>query len=529
MKKLLAITAAFLLPLITFAQEEMGLDQKIDKVFGDYTGWFVAGVFATVDVAGVAVPWVLFPLILGALYFTVIFKVPGIRLFGTAINTVRGMYEHVEELKSDLNIVGGDELDTIRIEGADGEVNHFQALTAALSATVGLGNIAGVAVAVAIGGPGATFWMIFAGLLGMSSKFVECTLGVKFREVDATGRVYGGPMYYLSKGLSTKNMAGLGKVLAALFAIMCVGGSFGGGNMFQSNQAASIFLNSVGVQSAYGGTVFGLIMAVLVGIVILGGIQRIASVTEKIVPFMAVIYVGAALIIIAMNYQHVPAAISAIFSGAFTGAGIIGGGIGVLIQGFRRAAFSNEAGIGSAAIAHSAVKTKHPASEGVVALLEPFIDTVVICTMTALVIVIYNIEGLFAYGDAGGNAVIDGVGTLSGVDLTTHIFDSAIPHFSIVLTVAVVLFAFSTMISWSYYGLQSWTYLFGKSQRNEIIYKVLFCLFVVVGAASNMGSVLDFSDAMIFAMMVPNMIGLFILAPYVREELSKYLTAIKNK
>jgi AGCS family alanine or glycine:cation symporter len=529
MKKLLAITAAFLLPLITFAQEEMGLDQKIDKVFGDYTGWFVAGVFATVDVAGVAVPWVLFPLILGALYFTVIFKVPGIRLFGTAINTVRGMYEHVEELKSDLNIVGGDEPDTIRIEGADGEVNHFQALTAALSATVGLGNIAGVAVAVAIGGPGATFWMIFAGLLGMSSKFVECTLGVKFREVDATGRVYGGPMYYLSKGLSTKNMAGLGKVLAALFAIMCVGGSFGGGNMFQSNQAASIFLNSVGVQSAYGGTVFGLIMAVLVGIVILGGIQRIASVTEKIVPFMAVIYVGAALIIIAMNYQHVPAAISAIFSGAFTGAGIIGGGIGVLIQGFRRAAFSNEAGIGSAAIAHSAVKTKHPASEGVVALLEPFIDTVVICTMTALVIVIYNIEGLFAYGDAGGNAVIDGVGTLSGVDLTTHIFDSAIPHFSIVLTVAVVLFAFSTMISWSYYGLQSWTYLFGKSQRNEIIYKVLFCLFVVVGAASNMGSVLDFSDAMIFAMMVPNMIGLFILAPYVREELSKYLTAIKNK
>jgi AGCS family alanine or glycine:cation symporter len=529
MKKPLAITAAFLLPLMTFAQEEMGLDQKIDKVFGDYTGWFVAGVFATVDVAGVAVPWVLFPLILGALYFTVIFKVPGIRLFGTAINTVRGKYEHVEELKSDLNIVDGDEPDTIRIEGADGEVNHFQALTAALSATVGLGNIAGVAVAVAIGGPGATFWMIFAGLLGMSSKFVECTLGVKFREIDATGRVYGGPMYYLSKGLGTKNMAGLGKVLAALFAIMCVGGSFGGGNMFQSNQAASIFLNSVGVESAYGGTVFGLIMAVLVGIVILGGIQRIASVTEKIVPFMAVIYVGAALIIIAMNYQHVPAAISAIFSGAFTGAGIIGGGIGVLIQGFRRAAFSNEAGIGSAAIAHSAVKTKHPASEGVVALLEPFIDTVVICTMTALVIVIYNIEGLFAYGDASGKAVIDGVGTLSGVDLTTHIFDSAIPHFSIVLTVAVVLFAFSTMISWSYYGLQSWTYLFGKSQRNEIIYKVLFCLFVVVGAASNMGSVLDFSDAMIFAMMVPNMIGLFILAPYVREELGKYLAAIKNK
>jgi alanine or glycine:cation symporter, AGCS family len=272
-------------------------------------------------------------------------------------------------------------------------------------------------------------------------------------------------------------------------------------------------LTSAGIESAYGGTIFGIIMAVLVGIVILGGIQRIAKVTEKIVPFMAVIYVGAALVIIFMNAQHIPAAISAIFGGAFTGVGIVGGFAGVLIQGFRRAAFSNEAGIGSAAIAHSAVKTKHAASEGVVALLEPFIDTVVICTMTALVIVIFNIEGAFTYGNLDGNAILADGTVLSGVGLTNHIFDSAIPHFSIVLTIAVVLFAFSTMISWSYYGLQSWTFLFGKSNRNEIIYKILFCLFVVVGAASTMGSVLDFSDAMIFAMMIPNMIGLFILIP----------------
>lgn len=507
-----------------------GLDQKIDYYFGVATGWFVNLIFYQITFSkDIQVFWVLFPLIFGALFFTIIFKFPGLRLFGVAVNTVRGKYEHVEELPADLNIVGGDEPDTIRVEGADGEVNHFQALTAALSATVGLGNIAGVAVAVAIGGPGATFWMILAGLLGMSSKFVECTLGVRFREIDANGRVYGGPMYYLSKGLGLKNMAGLGRVLAVIFAIMCVGGSFGGGNMFQSNQAASIFLNSMGVQSAYGGTVFGVVLAALVAVVILGGIQRIASVTEKIVPFMAVIYVGAALVIIGMNYHHVPAAFSAIFSGAFSGEGIAGGAVGVLIQGFRRAAFSNEAGIGSAAIAHSAVKTKHAASEGIVALLEPFIDTVVICTMTALVIVIYNVDGLFQYGDAGGNAVIQGVGSLSGVDLTTHIFDSAIPHFSYVLTIAVVLFAFSTMISWSYYGLQSWTFLFGKTQTNEIIYKVLFCLFVIVGAASNMGNVLGFSDAMIFAMMVPNMIGLFILVPYVKEELNKYLEAIKGK
>ncbi|MBI1287600.1 MAG: amino acid carrier protein [Flavobacteriales bacterium] len=530
MKQLFALFTATLAPMFTFAQDAMGLDEKIDYYFGVATGWFVEAIFYQIPFTDdIKVFWVLFPLILGALYFTVVFKVPGLRLFGVAVNTVRGKYEHVEELPSDLNIVGGDEPDTIRVEGADGEVNHFQALTAALSATVGLGNIAGVAVAVAIGGPGATFWMILAGLLGMSSKFVECTLGVKFREVDANGRVYGGPMYYLSKGLSLKNMAGLGKVLATLFAIMCVGGSFGGGNMFQSNQAASIFLNSIGVESAYGGTVFGIILAALVAVVILGGIQRIASVTEKIVPFMAVIYVGAALVIIFMNAEHIPAAFSAIFSGAFTGVGIAGGAVGVLIQGFRRAAFSNEAGIGSAAIAHSAVKTKHAASEGIVALLEPFIDTVVICTMTALVIVIYNINGLFEYGNADGNAVIDGVGTLSGVDLTTHIFDSAIPHFSYVLTVAVVLFAFSTMISWSYYGLQSWTFLFGKTRTNEIVYKVLFCLFVIVGAASNMGNVLGFSDAMIFAMMVPNMIGLFLLAPYVKQELGRYLEAIKGK
>jgi AGCS family alanine or glycine:cation symporter len=529
MKRFFLFLSALVLPILTFAQEG-GLDQKIDYYFGQATGWFVGLIFYQIPFTDdIKVFWVLFPLILGALYFTVIFKAPGIRLFKIAINTVRGKYEHVEEMPSDLNIVDGDEMDTIRIEGAEGEVNHFQALTAALSATVGLGNIAGVAVAIAIGGPGATFWMILAGLLGMSSKFVECTLGVRFREIDENGRVYGGPMYYLSKGLSEKKMAGLGKVLAILFAIMCVGGSFGGGNMFQANQAAEIFLSSAGIESAYGGTLFGIVLAILVGIVILGGIQRIAKVTEKIVPFMAVIYVGAALIIIFMNAQHVPAAIAAIFNGAFTGIGIAGGALGVLIQGFRRAAFSNEAGIGSATIAHSAVKTKHAASEGIVALLEPFIDTVVICTMTALVIVIFNIEGAFTYGDAGGNAVFADGSVLSGVGLTNHIFESAIPHFSIILTIAVVLFAFSTMISWSYYGLQSWTYLFGKSSRNEIIYKILFCLFVVVGAASKMGSVLDFSDAMIFAMMVPNMIGLFILAPYVKEELTKYLAAIKNK
>jgi alanine or glycine:cation symporter, AGCS family len=518
---------ALLATLNASAQEGPGLDERIDAAFGQATGWFVDLIFYQFEILGVPVFWVLFPLIIGATFFTIYFGFPGVRLFGVAINTVRGRYEKVQQLPSDLNIVDGDEPDTIRIEGSDGEVNHFQALTAALSATVGLGNIAGVAVAVAVGGPGATFWMILAGLLGMASKFVECTLGVSYREVDEKGKVFGGPMYYLSKGLAERNMKVMGKVLAVVFAIMCVGGSFGGGNMFQSNQAASIFLGSVGVVSPYGGTIFGIVMAILVGIVIIGGIKRIATVTEKVVPFMAVIYVGAALVIILMNAHLVPAAFRAIFEGAFFPTAIAGGFLGVLVQGFRRAAFSNEAGIGSAAIAHSAVKTKFAASEGIVALLEPFIDTVVICTMTALVIVIYNVEGFFPYGSVDGVVTLGDGLMLTGVDLTTHIFDSNIPHFSYVLTVAVVLFAFSTMISWSYYGLQSWSYLFGKSVRAANLYKILFCLFVVVGAASNMGSVLNFSDAMIFAMMVPNMIGLLILFPVVKEKLAEYLDAIK--
>jgi AGCS family alanine or glycine:cation symporter len=528
LRSILAL-GALLTAVAANAQDGMGLDERIDRVFGQATGWFVDLIFYQVEVAGVPIFWVLFPLILGATFFTLYFKAPGFRLFRVAVNTVRGKYEKVQQLPADLNIVDGDEPDTIRVESSEGEVNHFQALTAALSATVGLGNIAGVAVAVAIGGPGATFWMILAGLLGMSTKFVECTLGVNFREFDANGKVYGGPMYYLSKGLAQRNMKQLGKVLAVIFAVMCVGGSFGGGNMFQSNQAASIFMGSMGIKSAYGGTIFGIVMAIMVGVVIIGGIRRIATVTEKIVPFMAVMYVGAAAIIIYMNIQHVPAAFTAIIEGAFFPTAIAGGFLGVLVQGFRRAAFSNEAGIGSAAIAHSAVKTKFAASEGIVALLEPFIDTVVICTMTALVIVIYNVEGLFPYGAADGVAVLADGQRLSGVDLTTHIFDSAIPNFSYVLTVAVVLFAFSTMISWSYYGLQAWNYLFGKSLRAANVYKLLFCVFVVVGAASNMDSVLGFSDAMIFAMMVPNMIGLVILYPVVKQKLDEYLTAIRNK
>ncbi|MEZ5029827.1 MAG: alanine/glycine:cation symporter family protein [Saprospiraceae bacterium] len=509
------IMSALLLPVMAMAK---GLDEKINDLVKPATDAISAVVFYSISLTPeVSVPIVLIILIAGAGYFTFYFGFPNLRFLGTSINIIRGKYAGIEGpstqvLKADLNIVDGDNPDTIRIEGHTGEVSHFQALTAALSATVGLGNIAGVAIAIAIGGPGATFWMILAGFLGMASKFTECTLGVKYRDIGPDGTVYGGPMYYLKKGLADYNLAGLGKFFAAFFAIMCVGGSFGGGNMFQANQAAEMLTGTFNIHSGSAGFLIGIFFAILVGIVIIGGIKRIGAWTEKIVPFMVGIYVAAALIILVAKFNDIPTAISLILEGAFTPIGIAGGFVGVLVQGFRRAAFSNEAGVGSAAIAHSAVRTKYPASEGMVALMEPFIDTILVCTMTALVIVITNIDGGFVTYGAG-----DG---LNGSTLTATAFDSVIPHFSYVLTIAVVLFAFSTMISWSYYGLQSWLYLFGRTRRNELIYKGLFLVFVVVGASASLGAVVDFSDAMIFAMVFPNIIGAIILAPEVRKRSS---------
>ncbi|MGV6829797.1 MAG: alanine/glycine:cation symporter family protein [Flavobacteriales bacterium] len=533
MKKLLLSIFTILAPILTFAQEttEVGLDQQIDQAFGNATGWFVNFIFYQIKFSeNVQVYWVLFPLILGALYFTFYFKFINFKGFFTSINIVRGKYDDLEgredhkveiDKHAELFLDDGDNPDTIRVEGHDGEVSHFQALTAALSATVGLGNIAGVAIAVSIGGAGATFWMIIAGFLGMASKFVECTLGVKYRDIEQDGTVFGGPMYYLSKGLKSKGLVKLGKVLAAVFAVFVIGGSFGGGNMFQVNQAFQLVEHITGGEASFlhdKGWLFGLVMAVLVGIVIIGGIKKIAKVTDKIVPFMVVIYVAASLFVIFSNIGMVGKAFVQIFNGAFSPMGIAGGAVGVLIQGFKRAAFSNEAGIGSASIAHSAVKTKYPASEGMVALLEPFIDTVVVCTMTALVLIITGFVDPLNPPANDAQAIL----------LTSSAFSSSISWFPYVLTLAVILFAFSTMISWSYYGFQGWAYLFGRSKKMEYVYKTLFCLFVIIGSAASLGSVIGFSDAMIFAMMVPNMIGLVLLAPKVRDELNKYLKAIKN-
>ncbi|CAL2085043.1 alanine/glycine:cation symporter family protein [Tenacibaculum dicentrarchi] len=524
MNKRLLTLLLLIIPMFTFAQEK-GLAEKINEGFKPVADAWGGFVFYSIELGGgVKMPLVIIMLLMSGLIFTILFKFVNIRLFPTSINIVSGKYDEIDHVTTDVMegdpTPGGDAIETIRVEGTDGEVSHFQALTAALSGTVGLGNIAGVAVALSLGGPGATFWMIIAGLIGMSSKFVECTLGVKYRDVGEDGTIYGGPMYYLRKGLADVGKSTLGKILAVIFAIMVVGGSFGGGNMFQANQAAQQFGSMIGSTDLSTALTFGVVMSILVGVVIIGGIKRIGNITEKIVPFMVGIYVLAAIIILVAKFSLIGNAFSQIWDGAFNAKGISGGILGVLIIGFQRAAFSNEAGVGSAAIAHSAVRTKYPASEGLVALLEPFIDTVVVCTMTALVIIITN-------GD--GSIMTYGTKSPDGVLATSKAFASVIPWFPYVLTMAVVLFAFSTMLSWSYYGLQGWMFLFGRSKAADYAYKILFCLFVIIGSAASLGAVTDFSDAMIFAMAVPNLVGLFFLYPKVKEELTIYLNAIKAK
>ncbi|MDZ4848345.1 MAG: alanine/glycine:cation symporter family protein [Pirellulaceae bacterium] len=485
--------------------------KPIDGWFGTLNGYVGDVIFYPVPIApNTTMPAAVMLLISGAIYFTVRMGFINFRGFVHAIKVTGGKYDD----KND-----------------PGEVSHFQALTTALSATVGLGNIAGVATAVTIGGPGATFWMIVAGLLGMSSKFVECTLGQKYRQVRSDGTIMGGAMYYLPSGFAELGIAPVGRVFGGLFAILCIGASFGGGNAYQVNGSLGAVSQTVPFFTE-NPWAYGLIMVVLTGIVIIGGIRRIASVAEKIVPIMCSVYVLGAVVILLMNASKVPEALQAIFVGAFTPAAYTGGFFGVLIQGFRRAAFSNEAGVGSAAIAHSAAKTDYPIREGLVALLEPFIDTVVICTMTALVIVI---TGAYDYTNENTPiefrnqvAFLEGEAFphVQGAALTSMAMDSQIPYFRYVLAFATFLFAYSTMISWSYYGERCWTYLFGDGW--SLIYRLVFLGFTFMGSVISVGNVLDFSDLMIFGMMIPNMIGLFLLSNKVKADLDVYWSKLKS-
>lgn len=472
-----------------------GIDETINAATAPIATLIGQIVFFKIPIFGAQLPVVVLWLVIGAVFFTFYMGFINLRGFKHAIQLVRGDYADPD---------------------SHGEVSHFQALATAVSGTVGIGNIGGVAVAVTVGGPGATFWLIVAGFLGMSTKFVECTLGVKYRKEFEDGHVSGGPMYYLRQGFSDRGMEGFGKFIGTFYAIGIFIGALGIGNMFQSNQAY-VQLNNVSGGALDGlGWLVGLILAGVVFSVIIGGIKSIARVTEKIVPFMAVFYCLFAIIVILMNAGTIPQAIANIFTGAFTGEGVAGGALGAMIIGFQRAVFSNEAGIGSASIAHSAVKTDEPITEGIVSLLEPFIDTIVICTITALVIGTAQVAAPGFAGEA------------QGVAMTSAAFEREFSWFPIPLAFAALLFAFSTMISWSYYGLKGWTYMFGESERGQTIYKLIFCAFVALGCVVQLGPILDISDALVFLICVPNILGLYFLAPIVRREMNSYFARIDS-
>jgi AGCS family alanine or glycine:cation symporter len=474
------------------------LDDKINQLAQPLTDVISAFIFYSVSVAGTDVPLIVCWLIFAAFFFTFYMGFVNFRGFAHAVSIVRGA------LKNDKH---------------EGEISHFQALSTAMSGTIGIGNIAGVAITVSLGGAGAIFWLILAGLVGMTTKFVECTLGVKYRVLNPDGTVSGGPMYYLRDGLAQKGFPRLGKYLGNFFAVSIVIGCLGAGNMFQSNQAyVQLVEVSGGTNSplvGYGWLV-GLVLAVMVGLIIVGGIKSIANVTARLVPFMILIYIVGALIVLAMNASAIPGAIGAIFAGAFTMSGVSGGFIGIMILGFQRAAFSNEAGLGSAAIAHAAVKTDEPLSEGFVALLEPFMDTVVICTLTGLVLITTLPQEVLMGGG------------LSGIELTSSAFESNISWSPLPLSMVALMFAFSTMLAWAYYGIKGWTFLVGEGKLKERAFGVVFCIFIVIGASIQLSVILDFADALIFVMAIPNIIGLYILAPDVKKDLQVYMAKLKD-
>ncbi|HEC29664.1 MAG TPA: alanine:cation symporter family protein [Gammaproteobacteria bacterium] len=483
-------------PFFIYAAEQSEAVRTLNDLFGTINGYLATVFFYDVYPGEPDMPFIVAWLVVGAIFLTVRMGFVNLKMFRHAYLILRGKYQ---------------------VPGAEGEVTSFQALTTALSATVGLGNIAGVAIAITVGGPGATFWMIIAGLLGMTSKFTEATLSQMYREVRPDGHIMGGAMEYLSRGFAEKGMARTGKILAILFSFLAIGASLGGGNAFQVSQALTAVKQQIPL-FAEQPWVFGLIMSFMVGVVIIGGIRRIARTAEAIVPAMVLIYLLACLWIIITNAANVPDAIDKIFNGAFTPAAGLGGLIGVLVQGFKRAAFSSEAGIGSAAIAHATARVKYPVRQGIVALMEPFIDTVVICTMTALVIIITGVYDMPETAElVKGN---------EGAALTAYAFGTVISWFPVILSVSVVLFAYSTMIAWSYYGERCWTYLFGE--KSSMAFRIIFVIFVVIGSVTSASNILEFSDLLLLGMALPNFIGLYLLHGKVREGLAEYLFRLRT-
>ena len=436
-------------------------------------------------------PLIVLVLLIGSLTFTIYFKFINVRGFFHSIDIIKGKYDNPRDT---------------------GQISHFQALTSALSATIGLGNIAGVAVAVSLGGPGAVFWMVFIAFFSMSAKFVSATLGQLYRKINKDGSISGGPMYYLSLGLKEQGFSKLGKILGAMYAVSIIGGAFGGGNMFQANQSYELFGKLIGIPNY----IYGIILAILVGIVIVGGIKRIGKTTEKIVPLMVVLYVGASLFVILTNFEKIPFVLSSILNQAFNPDAAYGGFIGALVVGIKRAVFSNEGGVGSASIAHSAAKTDEPVREGIVAMIGPFIDTIIVCFMTASVILI----------TADSNPLYKVGGGINGAELTSAAFGTTISWFPYVLSIVVFLFSFSTMISWYYYGDKGWKYLFGSSTIK--IYQGMYLSAILLGSVASLGNVIDFSDMMILSCAFPNIIGCLFLLPLLKEKLNEYWDKYNN-
>lgn len=472
-----------------------GLDERINEAVTPVANAISSAIFYAVPVNGTQLPLIVGWLVLAGIVFTLYFRFINFRGFTHAFRLLRGDYDDPT---------------------APGEVTYFQGLSSAVSGTVGLGNIAGVAVAISLGGPGATFWMVLAGVLGMATKFVECTLGTQYRRVMPDGRISGGPMYYLSRGIAEHypRLAGVGWVLAVVFALCTMFGAIGAGSMFQSNQAYSQLAAVSGGFLDDKAALFGIIYAVLAGAVLIGGIGRIGRVTEKLVPGMAALYLLSGLAVLVMHVADIPAALLTIVQGAFSAEGVVGGMIGAMIMGFRRAAFSNEAGLGSSAIAHSTIRTREPVSAGMVALFEPFVDTVVICTMTALVIIITG-----AYIDSPG---------VEGVRLTSQAFATVMPWFPYLLAFIVFLFAFSTTITWGYYGAKAASFLTGESTAVLYGFKAVYLVMVVVGCTMQLGAIVDLADGLLFIMAVPNLIGMYLLAPVVKRELDAYLERVRS-
>ena len=499
------LTLAF--PVLAFAEGTAQMETEtlnswiqtnladLDSLFGNTVELMGTVLFASF---GTGIPLIVMILLLGGIYYSFFFRWLSIKGFRHSIDIIRGRFDNPDD---------------------PGEISHFQALTSALSATVGLGNIAGVAIAVSLGGPGAIFWMLVTAVFGMSSKLASCTLAIMYRQIHPDGRVSGGPMYYLENGLKLKGMGQFGRTLAVMFAFLTVGGSLGGGNMFQANQTLEILGTVSPVFKTYNWLV-GILLAGMVAVVIVGGIRRIGRVTSRVVPTMCVLYVATCLLIILTNFTRIPELLVTILSQAFSPQALYGGFVGVMVTGIKRAAFSNEAGLGSAAFAHAAAKTNEPAREGMVAMIGPFIDTVVICLMTGLICLI---TGVYADPQFLGQAQ---QGHPVGAAMTAAAFESFIPGARYVLAIAVVLFAYSTMISWSYYGERAWEYLFGDG--TILAYRIIFVVFVFFGAVTALDNVLSFTDMMILGMAFPNIIGGVILSPQIKAALYDYWDRLKS-